>query len=132
MGEILGIGMSHFPGMRQPGGGATNLERMLQRPDIPPEWKEPKNWPAAMQAQQEETERVRREMDALRKQLHQRYSERRDRLAKVQTGVRRAARNRRDYWAFDRVRPRASLCANPTCGTRARLNPGSRSNHQRR
>src|SRR5438034_565833 len=47
MGEILGIGMSHFPGMRQPGGGATNLERMLQRPDIPPESNEPKNWPAA-------------------------------------------------------------------------------------
>jgi hypothetical protein len=49
MGEILGLGMSHFPGMRNPGGSPTNLERMLQRPDIPAEWKDPANWPEGLQ-----------------------------------------------------------------------------------
>src|SRR5262245_52976759 len=47
---------------------------------------------AQLQAQHEETERVRREMADIRQQLHERYRERRDRLARVQEGVRRAAR----------------------------------------
>jgi hypothetical protein len=51
MGEILGIGMSHFPGMRAPAGSGTNLSRTLQRPDIPASYKDPKNWPAEMQKQ---------------------------------------------------------------------------------
>lgn len=45
-----------------------------------------------LEAQQAETERVRREMAEIRQQLHDRYRERRDRLARVQEGVRRAAR----------------------------------------
>jgi hypothetical protein len=49
MGEILGLGMSHFPGMRNPAGGPTNLSRMLQRPDIPDAWKDPANWPEGLQ-----------------------------------------------------------------------------------
>jgi len=51
MGEILGIGMSHFPGMRAAAGGGSNIMRTVQRPDIPDRWKDPKNWPAAMLAQ---------------------------------------------------------------------------------
>jgi hypothetical protein len=50
MGEILGLGMSHFPGMRAPVTGRTTLGA-LNRPDVPAEMKDPKNWPAAMQAQ---------------------------------------------------------------------------------
>jgi len=46
MGEILGLGMSHFPGMRSAAGGGTNFLRgAVQRPDIPDQWKDPKNWP---------------------------------------------------------------------------------------
>jgi len=45
MGEILGIGMSHFPGMRAAAGGGSNIMRTVQRPDIPDRWKDPKNWP---------------------------------------------------------------------------------------
>src|SRR3972149_2931076 len=44
MGEILGLGMSHFPGMRSAAGGGTNFLRTVQRPDIPDQWKGPKSW----------------------------------------------------------------------------------------
>jgi hypothetical protein len=45
MGEILGLGMSHYPGMRTPAGGPASLASVLNRPDIPEEAKDPKNWP---------------------------------------------------------------------------------------
>ncbi len=48
MGEILGLGMSHFPGMRAPGGNRPNLQNVLQRPDIPEEAKDRSKWPARM------------------------------------------------------------------------------------
>ena len=45
MGEILGLGMSHFPGMRNAPGNPSGIYRTLQRPDVPELWKNPENWP---------------------------------------------------------------------------------------
>ncbi len=45
MGEILGLGMSHYPGMRVISGGPAGLANVLNRPDIPDEAKDPANWP---------------------------------------------------------------------------------------
>jgi hypothetical protein len=47
---------------------------------------------AQLQAQQEETERVQSEMTDIRRQLHERYRQRRDKLVAMQESVRRAAR----------------------------------------
>jgi len=50
MGEILGLGMSHYPGMRSAPGGAPAMN-MLRRPDVPDSWKDRNNWPPRMLAQ---------------------------------------------------------------------------------
>ena len=50
MGEILGLGFSHHPGLIGPDEDmAHTLVRALTRPDVPSEWKNPENWPDAMQ-----------------------------------------------------------------------------------
>jgi Catalytic LigB subunit of aromatic ring-opening dioxygenase len=52
MGEILGLGLSHYPNLRGTDDAmASILRRALERPDIPAEWKDSKNWPPAMQAE---------------------------------------------------------------------------------
>jgi len=47
MGEILGIGMSHYPGMVRPAPDKFVLNA-INRPDIPAEFKDRKNWPPMM------------------------------------------------------------------------------------
>jgi hypothetical protein len=50
MGEILGLGISHWPRFGQRDDMlAYWLKRTLEDPDIPPEKKDPKTWPARMQ-----------------------------------------------------------------------------------
>jgi hypothetical protein len=50
VGEILGLGMSHYPGMRSPAPERFTIGA-TRRPDIPDEYKDPKNWPARMREQ---------------------------------------------------------------------------------
>ena len=50
MGEILGLGLSHYPNLRGTDDAmASILRRSLQRPDVPDSWKDVKSWPQAMQ-----------------------------------------------------------------------------------
>ena len=50
MGEILGIGLSHYPGLRGADDAMAGiLRRTLQRPDVPDSAKDPANWPKPMQ-----------------------------------------------------------------------------------
>ena len=50
MGEILGLGISHWPRFGQKNEQLSYwLRRTLQDPDIPAELKDPKNWPPRMQ-----------------------------------------------------------------------------------
>ena len=50
MGDILGLGISHWPRLGQKNEElAIWLRRTLTDPDIPAEYKDPKNWPARMQ-----------------------------------------------------------------------------------
>jgi len=50
VGEILGLGLSHYPNLRGTDDAmASILRRNLQRPDVPDSWKDPKNWPQPMQ-----------------------------------------------------------------------------------
>jgi len=50
MGEILGLGLSHYPPIRGTDDAMAGILRgTLMRPDLPPEVKDPKNWPRAMQ-----------------------------------------------------------------------------------
>jgi hypothetical protein len=52
MGEILGIGMSHAPMFAWPDENMADiLRRDLGRPNVPPELKDPKNWPEGMRAE---------------------------------------------------------------------------------
>jgi len=48
MGEILGLGMSHFPGMRRTLEGPPGPNNGMRRPDVPDEWKDKANWPPKM------------------------------------------------------------------------------------
>lgn len=49
MAEILGIGCTHRPLMMLPDEKWTmSLKRTLADPDLPPEWKDPRRWPAKM------------------------------------------------------------------------------------
>jgi hypothetical protein len=49
MGEILGLGISHWPRLGQKNEElAIWLRRTLKDPDIPDSWKDPANWPARM------------------------------------------------------------------------------------
>ena len=47
MGEILGLGMSHGLGLGPPG-EKSGVYRYFERPDVPAEWKDPKNWPEGL------------------------------------------------------------------------------------
>ena len=50
MGEILGVGITHYPPlMYQPGNYANLVRRVAESPLVPPEMKNPENWPEAMQ-----------------------------------------------------------------------------------
>ncbi len=52
MGELLGIGLSHYPPIRGTDDAMAGILRgTLVRPDLPPEVKDPKNWPEAMRAE---------------------------------------------------------------------------------
>ena len=52
MGEILGVGITHYPPLLyQPESYANLLRRVAQSPLVPPEMKNPENWPEAMQEQ---------------------------------------------------------------------------------
>lgn len=48
MGEILGLGLSHFPGMRRTLDGPPGPNNGMRRPDVPDEWKDRANWPPRM------------------------------------------------------------------------------------
>ena len=50
MGEILGIGVTHFPGLMLPDGYmSTFLDRTLKSERVPAELKDPARWPEPMQ-----------------------------------------------------------------------------------
>jgi hypothetical protein len=52
MGEILGLGLSHYPYLRVLDDNmAAILRNTLKRPDVPEWWKDSSNWPGAMQAE---------------------------------------------------------------------------------
>ena len=52
MGEILGLGLSHYPLLRSTDDNmASILRATLKRPDVPEEWKDARNWPEAMRAE---------------------------------------------------------------------------------
>ena len=51
MGDVLGVGLSHFPPFAYPPGPALTLRHNLSSPRVPEEMKDPKNWPAPMQAE---------------------------------------------------------------------------------
>lgn len=50
MGEILGLGISHYPGFIYPDDDmSTRLKKILLSPKVPDELREPTNWPPQMQ-----------------------------------------------------------------------------------
>jgi hypothetical protein len=52
MAEILGLGLTHYPPLCLPDADMAGVLGMtLRDPSIPAREKEPKNWPAAMQAE---------------------------------------------------------------------------------
>ena len=52
MGEILGLGVTHGPYVLYPEASMANfLRRNLASPKTPPELRDPRNWPAGMQAE---------------------------------------------------------------------------------
>src|SRR3954454_19708860 len=52
MAEVLGIGMHHTPHYRYPVGPLAGfLKRLLARPGVPEELRDPRNWPAGMRAE---------------------------------------------------------------------------------
>jgi hypothetical protein len=49
MGEILGLGISHYPGLIAKDEKMVGaLKRTLRDPGLPEQWRDPQNWPAAM------------------------------------------------------------------------------------
>ena len=57
MGEILGLGLSHYPPLRgKDDNMAYILRNTLKRPDVPDEVKDPATWPAPMRAEWGEDE----------------------------------------------------------------------------
>lgn len=49
MGEVLGVGLSHYPGLILPDAMMAGLLAWtLQDPDIPDAWRDPSRWPATM------------------------------------------------------------------------------------
>lgn len=52
MGEVLGLGVSHYPPLSGRDADMANiLKGRLQDPDVPAHEKDPANWPADMQAE---------------------------------------------------------------------------------
>lgn len=52
MGEILGVGLTHFPGFLGPDENlAYQLFKVLETDKVPPHFKNPENWPAAARAE---------------------------------------------------------------------------------
>jgi len=52
MGEILGIGVTHYPGLIQPDEQMAGLlNRTLNSDQVPEKMKDPKTWPAQMRAE---------------------------------------------------------------------------------
>ena len=52
MGEILGVGLSHFPPFAyRPGPSMSIVKRSITSPRVPERLKDPKNWPPPMQAE---------------------------------------------------------------------------------
>jgi hypothetical protein len=50
MGEVLGIGLTHYPGLRYPDAQMVNiLRQLMERPEATPEMRDVRNWPPAMQ-----------------------------------------------------------------------------------
>ena len=60
MGEVLGVGITHFPPLLgNPDGYSRPLKRALKSPVVPEHLKDPKSWPAGMQDEwAHETERA--------------------------------------------------------------------------
>jgi hypothetical protein len=59
MGDILGLGISHWPRLAQKNEDlAIWLRRTLKDPDIPAWWKDPANWPARMREEWSDDEGV--------------------------------------------------------------------------
>ena len=57
MGEILGLGLSHYPGFMYPDEDmAMRVKQTIKSPKVPAELKDPANWPAPMQAEWGEDE----------------------------------------------------------------------------
>jgi hypothetical protein len=52
MGEVLGVGMTHYPGLRYPDAQMANiLRQLLERADAAHAWRDAGNWPPAMRAE---------------------------------------------------------------------------------
>ena len=52
MAEILGVGITHYPPLSTPDEQMAGiLQRTLEDPSIPPEAKDPRNWPADMRSE---------------------------------------------------------------------------------
>ena len=51
MGEILGVGLSHFPPFAFRPGSPVLLKRTMSSPRVPERLRDPRNWPAPMQAE---------------------------------------------------------------------------------
>ena len=49
MGEILGVGTTHYPGLTRPDEGLSSTwQRIINAPRIDPKWRDRRNWPAGM------------------------------------------------------------------------------------
>jgi hypothetical protein len=52
MAELLGVGMTHYPGLRYPDAHMANvLRQLIARPGAGPELRDPARWPEAMRAE---------------------------------------------------------------------------------
>jgi hypothetical protein len=56
MGEILGLGITHYPALTRRVPTAVSLKRLLQDPGLPAALKAPRNWPKTMQVEWGEDE----------------------------------------------------------------------------
>src|SRR5215217_1379924 len=51
MGEILGLGITHYPGLAFKGNLAARINLLLDDPALPAHLRSPTNWPAPMREQ---------------------------------------------------------------------------------
>ena len=60
MGEVLGVGISHFPGFIYPDANmAGRVKQTITSPRVPEHLKDPRNWPAPMQEEWSDDEGAR-------------------------------------------------------------------------